>query len=134
MLLKSHSAGELLSEKELDQLVACKDDELTPPFQASMQVPSQSSIAASPSLGRRDRGVPEALHSQMEAMVAAGTLHPTTPEQRQRNRGTAGSEYGVPAGLGDALKYGYIGPNLPPPAGLTWRHSGGQWKLIPRGG
>ena len=120
---------QLLPEAELDALVQAA--EITPPF--TQHLPA-TSISSQQSLGKRSPEVPEAVHAHLQEMANAGTLHPTTLQQRQRNRGTIGSEYGVPPELSEARRFGYISPNLPAPAGLIWRHRGGKWILLPRGG
>jgi hypothetical protein len=89
-------------------------------------------------LGPRAHGVPEEVHKELEKMALAGFLPITTPEVRQRHgvgAGTAGSEYGIPPVFRDAFRHGYIGPNLPAPAGWVWRSlRGGKWKLVELGG
>ena len=71
----------------------------------------------------------------MEELFRSGGVPQSTPEQRERNRGTSGSRYTVPKGpLQEALDWGYIGPNLPPPVGLRWVGHGGKWVLLVHGG
>lgn len=82
-----------------------------------------------------DRGdVPQEVHERMEELARRGGIPCSTPEQRRRNGMTAGNEYGVPPALRDALRHGYLGPNLPAPIGFYWRAGGGKWSLAPRGG
>ena len=85
-------------------------------------------------LGERLPSVPAELHDQIEKMAWRGVLPVTSTEQRERQRGTAGSANSVPDVLRAALTHGYIGPNLPLPRGLVWRNDGRVWKLCHRGG
>ena len=63
-------------------------------------------------------------------MAREGKIPVSTLKQRRRQKGTSGSCYGVEASLRDALKFGYIGPNLPAPLGRIWRSDGGGvWRL-----
>ena len=85
-------------------------------------------------LGPAEDGVPAGLHAEMEALARAGEIPKTILEQRVRNKGSAGSTYAVEKELAAARQWGYISPNLPPPAGKIWRVRIGQWRLVPRGG
>ena len=84
--------------------------------------------------GDADVGVPPEAHQAMEAMALREQIPKTSLAQRQRNRPTSGSSYGVPAELVKARDFGYIHPNLPPPAGFIWRSDAGSFRLMPRGG
>ena len=53
---------------------------------------------------------------------------------RHSNACFAGSEYGVPPALKQALQHGYIHPNLAPPKGFHWKCRGGSWRLAQQGG
>ena len=78
---------------------------------------------------------PPDMAGRFEIMMQEGILPRTTKEQRQRNRLTSGTTYGVPAGLTDALHAGYLHPNFPPPEGMEWRRTAHkQMSLVPRGG
>jgi hypothetical protein len=82
-----------------------------------------------------DRGdVPLEVHDRMEELARRGGIPCSTPGQRRRHRGTSGSEYGVPPALREALRLGYLSPNLPAPIGLCWKVRGGKWALVPNGG
>ena len=85
--------------------------------------------AASPDLLGGPGPAPADVHAQALAAHAAGWLPATTPEQRGRQRGTAGSAYGVPQDLKVFLEWGYISPNLPPPRNMRWTFRGGAWAL-----
>jgi hypothetical protein len=85
-------------------------------------------------LGEKQEGVPDKFHDEMEEAAQKGDMPRTTLARRIQNRGTAGSEYGVPACLSDALKFGYISPNFPPPRGFAWVGKSGKWKLVIKGG
>ena len=78
---------------------------------------------------------PDEVTERMEAMIAAGQLPRTTKAQRRRNKRTNNTEYGVPQGLSEALQWGFVHPNLPPPRGMQWVASGlKQFTLQYRGG
>lgn len=85
-------------------------------------------------LGAVADGCPPDVHTEMESLVARGVIPLTNPGQRLRNMGTGGSEYGVPAAFASARRWGYIGPNLSPPAGYIWRCQASRWMLQHRGG
>ena len=87
-------------------------------------------------LGGCAENVPMEIHLEMLRTFEQGQLPATTLAQRQRNKLSTGSEYGVPGGsqLGTALRYGYLRPNLPPPSGTVWRGQGRVWKLVFQGG
>ena len=129
-LLESQKSGHMLSEVELDRLIAVSVDDVAPPFKEEIR----SGEALANSLGRKGDEVPLAVHQDMLEKVAAGIIAPTTLEQRRRNKGTVNSLYGVPPEFAEARRYGYISPNLPAPKGLIWRARGGEWTLAPRGG
>ena len=78
--------------------------------------------------------VPNDVHQAAVAMWQAGELCETTPEQRQRNGRCAGVNYGTPHRYAQLLRYGYLGPNLPPPTSYHWACRPGTWILLPRGG
>ncbi len=86
------------------------------------------------SLGEAAPDVPATVHQSMEALVKTGQICRTTLSQRMKCKLTSGSEYGVSSILKEALKYGYIHPDLAPPRGLLWKCRAGSWFLAPRGG
>ena len=57
----------------------------------------------------------------------------TISEHRKRQKLSRGSEHSVPPNLKNALKWGYISPNLLAPTGMQWRARGGRWSLFPQG-
>jgi hypothetical protein len=98
-------------------------------------VESEAGNPGGPLLGPAVEGVPRDVHEAMENLASQGVIPVTTHDQRAQLRFTPGSWYGVPAFLSDARKHGYIGPNLPPPAGFTWKCANkNEWSLCPRGG
>ena len=100
--------------------------------------PLDGDSAAGPSkcaLGPPLPNIPEGVHDRMESLAAQGAVPMTTPEQRELSGGMrAGSEYRVPDSLLEALRWGYVGPDLPAPQGFLWRGRAGKWQLAPRGG
>ena len=123
--------GTLLPEKDLDALaVASADSMVVAPFCAP---PSSTKPLKKKILGSAGK-VPRDVHERMEELCLSGGVPASTLEQRQRNKLTGGSTYGVPIGpLQEALHYGYISPNLAPPAGYIWKFRG-NWQLVLRGG
>ena len=71
---------------------------------------------------------------ELLAMMQQGKLPTTTSEQRQRQKLFSGTRYRVPSGLKEALRHGFVNPNLPPPTGLVWRKIANGWCLMPAGG
>eukprot|EP00971_Amphidinium_carterae_P336676 6473182-Amphidinium_carterae.4 len=129
-LLRALHVGTLLDEKTLDDLAPlAEDDKYATPYCLPCSQQGEKAL-----LGSRGE-VPEKIHAEMEKLARQGRLPITTPEQRSRNGVQIGSKYQVPQSLHVAMRHAYIGPNLPPPAGLTWRNLGGStWKLCVRGG
>ena len=79
--------------------------------------------------------IPEDISSQASVMMSDGSLPFSTSEQRERNRMSAGTEYGVPVVYKPFLLHGYIHPNLPAPRNMSWKCSPGKWWLsFVRGG
>ena len=93
---------------------------------------STSGIPASNEPGPSDSmaSVKARLLEQMEA----GQLPRTTETQRSRQRLTHGTRYRVPAALKEALRLGFINPNLPAPRGMQWERIQDGFRLTPRGG
>ena len=85
-------------------------------------------------LGRRSRQVPQQVHMEMLKLARVGGVPRTSLAQRERNKLSSATNYGVPANLKTALAHGYIHPNLPPPQGYEWRFQAGKCKLEMKGG
>ncbi len=79
-------------------------------------------------------GTPPHIAGLMQDMADRGMIPRTTPAQRRRYKRTAGTTYGVPKHLSVAFDWGYIHPDLPPPADYVWRCRAGVYSLAPRGG
>ena len=132
LFLQSLRNNELLSEEALDKLASATLDDMPAPFApAPLEAPSKIGRNI---LGNRSTDTPAEVHARMIEMASRGEIPITSLQQRVRNKRTSGSSYGVPEGLADAIRHGYISPNLAPPKGLVWRHRGGSWVLAPRGG
>ena len=131
VLLEKLKSNEMLDERSLDELALADPDSLSTPF--SHPERSTASTAPQTSMGECGEDAPEALHTEMTRLASQGLIPFTSSQQRLRNRRTRGSTYGVPADLSDALRFGYISPNLPPPSGMQWRHRSGAWVLEHRG-
>ena len=131
-LLGALQDGTLFSEEELDRILAVTaESEIVAPF--------CENVGAKPAgrklLGAAGAGVSKDVHKEMEALAVSGGVPVTTLSQRQRNKLSSGTKYGVPVGpLQRALQFGYIHPNLPPPTGYVWKYYGGSWMLGIRGG
>ena len=118
-LVAALKTGSLCTEEELDMLAPMSSTSTcTAPFSSSVATtpascaqPSQSSV-----LGAAGHASDE-LHNSMEELASTGKIPVTTPQQRSRNRVTSNSSYEVPKEFEEALKAGYIHPNLPPPEG-----------------
>lgn len=93
-----------------------------------------STATTSESLSEPAPGAPASLHMAMEELMRKGSIPCTSLEQRMRCVPMAGSGYGVPDGLKEAFRHGYVHPNLPPPTGMKWVCHSGVWRLLPRGG
>ena len=134
-LLTSLKDGTLLSESELDKISAASEKSaVVAPLQPKPSGDSPPPTNAKTLLGKRDGCVPEDAHNRMLDLAARGAIPITTLSQRQRNRLTSGTEYGVPPELKEALTYGYLHPNLAPPQGFRWGYQGGKWMLRIHGG
>ena len=72
--------------------------------------------------------------TELLEQMRAGRLPQTSAEQRNRQRLTHGTRYSVPATLKEALRHGFINPNLPPPPGMVWRRQTGGFRLCLQGG
>ena len=79
-------------------------------------------------------GCPDEVHSRMAELVCEGKIPPTDSATRARQKLTGGESYRYPPELKEAVLYGYIGPNLPPPTGAIWKRDGQGWFLGMQGG
>ena len=129
ILTEALESQSLLPEEDLVHIITSLDAGLESPFRPSAPPSNPDNIT----LGRRATDVPAAFHEQMLQMARRGQIPSTTLAQRQRNRRHA-SNYRVPVDLELAFQFGYISPNLPPPAGVRWVCKAGEWTLVPRGG
>ena len=77
---------------------------------------------------------PPDLQAAAEALMVSGELPRTTPAQRARNRMCAGINYRTPERYTRLFRFGFLGPNLPPPENFRWHCRCGVWLLLPRGG
>lgn len=83
-------------------------------------------------LGEPMAGISAASHARMEKLAADGHIPITSTEQRRRHGRLHGSI--VPEALREAVRLGYLHPNLPAPQGMQWECRGGVWGLALRGG
>ena len=105
----------------------------------SQQKPSSQSASASVSgiPAFNEPGPSQSMASakaRLLQQMEAGQLPRTTETQRSRQRLTHGTRYRVPGALKEALRLGFINPNLPPPQGLVWERIRDGFQLSPRGG
>ena len=146
-LLQAAQEGKLVAEADLNTFVTMSSDQgipapLRPLSQVStvggaVRVPQNQVLDRSQTpnvLGARGTNVPLEVHQEMEALALAGKVPVTSLQQRERNKGTSKSTYGVPPAFTAALKHGYLSPNLPAPLGMRWRCHAGTWRLSPLGG
>ena len=140
LVTASKKDGNLMSEHQLDAqcIYDWEEYDATTPvpddFRFSEQHKSEPAGQQS-LLGLPLKGVPQNVHSHMEELARAGAIPLTTAEQRSRQKFTLGNSYGVPTFLADARRFGYISPNLEPPAGFIWKCTGGNtWSLHVKGG
>lgn len=80
-------------------------------------------------LGGRTWDCPESVHSRMVEMATRGDIPITKPEQRSKLINKRPTFYGS-AEWRDAVKLGYIHPDINPPRGLKWRKVTMGWKLV----
>jgi hypothetical protein len=117
-------------EPVADQMPPAPVPEEILPAPAAVAIPIPVQMEASPN-------EPADVHARRQQMFQAGGIWPTTPQQRLKQRSSrAGSSYACPPAFAEALKFGYVGPNLPDPPGYKWksRDSGLSWGLAPQGG
>jgi len=80
-------------------------------------------------LGGRAWDCTEALHIKMLEYAMRGDIPITKPEQRARLARKKPTFHGAPAWR-DAVKMGYIHPDIAPPKGYTWKRVSIGWKLL----
>mmetsp|Transcript_12535 Transcript_12535/g.39229 ORF Transcript_12535/g.39229 Transcript_12535/m.39229 type:complete len:673 (-) Transcript_12535:137-2155(-) len=80
-------------------------------------------------LGGRTWDCPDAVHTRMLELAATGEIPVSKPEQRIKNVNKRPTFYGAPEWR-DAVKNGYIHPDMPAPRGLKWRKVTMGWKLL----
>lgn len=125
---------EIAKSKADNTLPSMADLDATPPSAAAAAAAAARAPAPS-SPGVDCPPTPPGIAEAARVLIESNALPRTTPEQRRRNRPKPKVEYKVPQHLYEALKWGYIAPNLPPPAGFVWRACpGGAYRLQPRGG
>jgi hypothetical protein len=86
-------------------------------------------VAGEDILGGRSWDCPETVHEKMLQLASSGTLHITKPEQRARLLKKKPTFHGAPHWR-DAVKQGYIHPDLPAPKGTMWKRVSIGWKLL----
>lgn len=94
--------------------------------------PPGGSVVGDDLLGGRHFDCPEDLHEEMLGLASSSDIGVTTPAQRKENMEKRPTFYGSPA-LRDAVRWGYIHPSMPAPAGMTWKQvRPGAYKLKPQ--
>ena len=125
----------LPSEESLDKHAPTQWDVDVLPVPTVETFASPAGLAAGVALlGERGPDVPEPIHAEMERLAQLGALPIATLEQRRRNKGTAGSTYGVPRFFAAARQHGYLSPNFEAPSGYRWVSRSGAWTLTVKGG
>lgn len=125
----------LPSEDDLDKHAPMHwDSDLQPVPTVGTPAPPAGVAAGAALLGEPGPDVPERIHAEMERLAQLGALPVTTLEQRLRNKGTAGSTYGVPQFFAAARRYGYLSPNFEAPSGYRWVNRSGAWILTIKAG
>ena len=123
-------------DKEIKRLTALLEAHGVAPKPLPMKSDSramQAKPGASTHLGKKAPDVPLAVHEACQSMADRGALPVTALAQRERARKST-SEIGVPQVYAQAKRFGYLGPNVPPPAGYQWKNKAGKWYLARRGG
>ena len=85
-------------------------------------------------LGDAAPGCPPEVHYRMQEMARKGALPSTSPGQRARQKLVPGTTYGVPPMYREALRFGYLNPNLTCPDCYVWRCQANTWLLSMKGG
>jgi len=80
-------------------------------------------------LGGRTWDCPESVHTAMLDKATRGEIPLSKPEQRMKNMNKRPTFYGA-AEWRDAVKLGYIHPDMNPPRGMKWRKVTMGWKLL----
>lgn len=80
-------------------------------------------------LGGRSWDCPEDVHVRMLELATRGDIPVSKPEQRARNMNKRPTFYGATEWK-DAVKMGYIHPEMNAPRGLKWRKVTMGWKLL----
>mmetsp|Transcript_47809 Transcript_47809/g.138215 ORF Transcript_47809/g.138215 Transcript_47809/m.138215 type:complete len:668 (+) Transcript_47809:78-2081(+) len=89
----------------------------------------RDTVIGSDQLGGRSWDCPEDVHLRMLELAARGAIPVTKPEQRGKNMNKRPTFYGAPEWK-DAVKMGYIHPDVPAPRGMKWRKVTMGWKLL----
>jgi hypothetical protein len=116
------------------QVVADECPLCTPNWTCGLHSRGRPAVGPASPLGDRAPGVTAEEHARMEALLARNAIPRSTLKMRLRSRLTSGSEYGVAAELQEALRLGYLHPDLGAPQGLFWKCRAGRWSLVPRAG
>ena len=123
-------SNNLPTMEELDAMCPIElSDDVVAPLSETVNVIDED-MAVEPG----EEGVPEEVHARMERLMRDGDIPLTTGAGRKRCRKSLTTIFHYPPEMHDAVTYGYILSNLPPPRGLQWKARGGQWHLMPRGG
>ena len=123
-------SNNLPTMEELDAMcpIVLSDDVVAPLSETAIVI--DEDMAVEPA----EEGVPEEVHARMERLMRDGDIPCTTRAGRKRCRKSLNTILHYPPEMHDAVTYGYVHPNLPPPRGQQWKARGGQWHLKPRGG
>ena len=140
-VLDSLSAGTLPSHEFLDKQVADGGDPTDAPSTgdgggtsvALDHADDHSALDWGP-LGEPVAGIKKEQHERMTKLYMDGAIPQSTQAQRQRNKMTRGTDYGVPADLREALRLGYVHPDIGAPQGMRWRAHPNKYLLVPLGG
>lgn len=87
-------------------------------------------IVGGDKLGGRAWDCPEALHETMLEKARRGEIPLTNVGSRDKLVSKKPTYHG-PAEWKEAVKYGYIHPDLVAPSGMKWRKVSVGWKLLP---
>merc|ERR1712060_738948 len=95
-----------------------------------LKAPRRSQLVGSDALGGRSWDCPEFFHARMLELAQSGQIPVTTADKRKTNIQSKPTFQGTTEWK-EAVKFGYIHPNLPPPKGLAWKKVTVGYKLIP---